>query len=99
MELMFINLKFWFLQLWSSCQKKGHNFLLVILIEAILDFLESLRNSLQFAYKICLQEVCEEEEKCILIFGSDANFWKILHTGILDQSHCKDDNFLLVNRI
>lgn len=68
-------------------------------MEAILDFLESSRNSLQFAYKICLQEVCEEEEKCILMFGSDADFWKILHTGILDQSHCKDDNFLLVTRI
>ena len=46
----------------------------MFLIEAILDFLESLRNSLQFAYKICLQEVCEEGEKCVLIFGSDADF-------------------------
>ena len=68
-------------------------------MEAIMDFLESLRNSLQFTYKLCLLHVIDEREKRIWRFGSDADFGEDMYTGFLDQPHYTSDNFLLVTRI
>ena len=68
-------------------------------MEASLDFLESLRNSLQFTYKLCLLHVFDEREKHIWRFGSDADFGEDMYTGFLDQPHYTSDNFSLVTQI
>ena len=56
-------------------------------MEAILDFLESLRNSLHFTYKLSLLHDFDEREKRIWRFGSDADFGEDMYTGFFDQPH------------